>query len=74
MGSVTFFDQEVASNDNKGKELSCQVCVIDNHGIPEVRIGEVGAAHSGWIAEFKDKDQFNEFVEAINSLHSRLCE
>lgn len=72
MGSVFFFDEEVTANDNKGKRFKCQVEVVDNHGVPEVRIGPTGEAHNGSIAEYENQKQFNDFVEAINRLHSRL--
>ena len=72
MGALFFFDEEVTANDNKANRFKCQVQVVDNHGVPEVRIGSIGEAHNGSIAEFDNQKQFNEFVEAINSLHSRL--
>mgnify|MGYP000577879266 CR=1 FL=1 len=72
MGALIFFDEEVTANDNKGNRSKCQVEVVDNHGVPEVRIGSVGAAYTGSIAEFDNKEQFENFVDAVNDLHQRL--
>ncbi len=72
MGGLFFFDEVVSANDNKGKHYKCQVEVLDNSRIPEIRIGPVGAAYDGSIAEFNDLKQFDRFVEAINNLHERF--
>ena len=72
MGALFFFDEIVTANDNKGKRFKWQVEVLDNHGIPELRIGPEGAAYSGSIAEFDDLKQFDRFVESINELHERF--
>lgn len=42
MGAQFFFDEVVTSNDNAGNRSKCTVEVVDNHLIPEVRIGPVG--------------------------------
>ena len=73
MGALGFFDEVVDSMDNQAKPIKCSVDVLDNHSIPEVRIGPEGAAHKGWAAAFQDWDQFTRFVEAVNDLHSRLA-
>jgi hypothetical protein len=73
MGALFFFDEEVTANDNKGKRFKCQVEVLDNHGIPEVRIGPVGEAYKGSIAEFDDWKKFIQFVDALNDLRDRLA-
>lgn len=72
MGGLFFFDEVVTCNNNSGKQSKCTVEVVDNHSVPEVRIGPVGAAYSGAIAEFDDWDQFTRFVEAVEGLHARL--
>ncbi len=72
MGVLFFFDEEVTANDNKANRFKCQVEVVDNHGVPEVRIGPTGAAHRESIAEFDDWEQFERFVECINDLKNRL--
>ena len=72
MGALFFFDEEVTANDNKSKQFKCQVEVLDNHGVPEVRIGPVGGAYKGSIAEFDDRKQFNKFVDALNDLRGRF--
>jgi hypothetical protein len=71
MGSLFFFDEVVNSNDNKGEKIKCTVEVLDNHSIPEVRIGPEGEAHQGWIADFNDPGQFKRFVDAVNNLYAR---
>ncbi len=72
MGALFFFDEVVSANNNEGKRFKCQVEVLDNHGVPEFRIGPEGAAFSGSIAEFDDLKQFDRFVQAINNLHNRF--
>jgi hypothetical protein len=72
MGALFFFDDVVTANDNKANRFKCQVEVVDNHGVPEVRIGPEAEAHNGSIAEFDDWEQFEKFVEGVNNLHSRL--
>ena len=71
MGALFFFDEKVTANNNKGKRSKCQVEVLDNHGIPEIRIGPVGEGYKGSIAEFDDRKQFNKFVDAVNDLKRR---
>lgn len=72
MGATFMFDEVVTANDNKGKRFKCQVEVLDNHGLPEIRIGPEGDAYLGSIAEFDDWEQFTRFVEAVNDLRDRL--
>lgn len=72
MGAQFFFDEVVTSNDNKGNRSKCTVEVVDNHLVPELRIGPVSEAYKGPIAEFDDWTQFSRFVDAINGLHDRL--
>lgn len=72
MGATFFFDEEVTSNDNKGNQSKCQVEVLDCNGVPEIRIGPVGEAHHGSIAEFDNWKQFEKFVEAVNGVYERL--
>jgi hypothetical protein len=72
MGAQFMFDEVVTSNDNRGKKFECTVEVLDNHSVPEVRIGPKDAAYQGWIAEFDNWEQFTRFVEAVNALHRRL--
>lgn len=74
MGALFFFDEVVTSNDNSGNRSKCTVEVLDNHSIPEVRIGPVDEAYKGSIAEFNDWKQFERFVEAINGVYNRLKE
>jgi hypothetical protein len=73
MGTLCFFDEEVSLNNEP--RVGCtpqQVEVLDNHGVPEVVIGPVGAAHEGLRATFNDWEQFEKFVESINDVKSRL--
>jgi hypothetical protein len=72
MGALFFFDEVVTSNDNKGNKAKCTVEVLDNHLVPEIRIGPVGEAYKGSIAEFDDWTQFSRFVDAVNGLYERL--
>lgn len=72
MGGLFMFDEVVTSNNNSGKRSKCTVEVVDNHSIPEVRIGPVGEAYKGSIAEFDDWNQFTRFVDALSDLHARL--
>ena len=72
MGALFFFDEVVTSNDNKGNRATLQIEVLDNHGVPEVRIGPVGEAYNGSIAEFDNWKQFERFVEAVNSVYRRF--
>ena len=70
MGALFFFDEELTNPHPKpGK---CQVEVLDNHGVPEVRIGPEGEAYKGWSAYFTDWEQFERFAEAVESVRSRL--
>lgn len=73
MGALFFFDEVVTANDNSANRFKCQVEVVDNHGIPEVRIGPVGEAYNGSIAEFDTWKQFDKFVDAVNDLRERLA-
>lgn len=45
---------------------------MDNHGVPQLMIGPVGAAHEGNFATFTDWAQFERFCEAVDSLRHRL--
>jgi len=56
MGSVFFFDEVVTSHDNQEKRSKCTVEVLDNHSIPEIRIGPEDEAYKGRIAQFDDWD------------------
>lgn len=58
--------------DSTQKIGECDVEVVDCHGVPELRVGPVGEAHTGYIAEFRDWDQFTRFVEGVVDLHDRL--
>lgn len=73
MGVLFFFDEKVPAIVKKTGESACQIEVADNHGVPELRIGPVGAAYDGTIAAFTNWEQFDEFVEAVNGLRSRLA-
>ncbi|MCW8837738.1 MAG: hypothetical protein OQJ77_05480 [Thiovulaceae bacterium] len=73
MGTLFFFDEEVSLNNNPRVECKPrQVEVLDNHAVPEIVIGPVGEAYNGERATFNNWKQFEDFVEAINNLHSRL--
>ena len=72
MGSLFFFDEVIIMSDKNSNKQKFQVEVIDNHGIPEIRIGPEGAAYDGSIAMFHDLEQFERFVNAINDLHTRF--
>ena len=73
MGCTFFFDEEVSLNNNTRVECSPrQVEVLDNHSVPEIVIGPVGEAHKGERATFNNWKQFEDFVEAVNRLKSRL--
>lgn len=73
MGCLSIFDEEVSLN-NEPRVLCKpqQVEVLDNHSVPEVVIGPVGAAHEGLRATFNDWKQFERFVDAVNELRDRL--
>lgn len=72
MACLFFFDEAVTSSNDIGVRSKCSVEVLDNHSTPEVRIGPVGAAYDGSIAEFGNWEQFTRFVEALNDLRARL--
>jgi len=73
MGALFFFDEEVTLDNSTSVDCSpCQVEVLDNHGIPEIRIGPVGDAWNGNRATFNDWEQFERFVDAVNSTRFRL--
>lgn len=73
MGALFFFDETVSLDNNKSVDCSsCQVEVLDNHGIPEIRIGPEGDAWAGYRATFNDWKQFERFVDAVNDTRSRL--
>ncbi|MDD2888401.1 MAG: hypothetical protein PHY66_11390 [Aliarcobacter sp.] len=73
MGTLFFFDEEVSLNNNSRVECNPrQVEVLDNHSVPEIVIGPIGEAHKGERVTFNDWQQFENFVEAINKLKSRL--
>lgn len=73
MGCISFFDEEVsADNEPRVRVTPHQVEVMDNHGVPQLTIGPVGAAHEGSYATFTDWAQFERFCEAVDSLRRRL--
>jgi hypothetical protein len=74
MAGLFFFDQKVPTPSKIKTNSSnfCTVEVLDCHGMPEIRIGPEGAAHEGFTATFESWSQYEEFVEAVNDLHSRL--
>jgi hypothetical protein len=72
MGAGFQFNEVVPDGHLSGKPSTCSVEVLDNHGVPEVRIGPEEEAFAGSIAAFKQWDQFARFVEAVNTLHFRL--
>lgn len=72
MTSLFMFEEKVPSRSKLDQSGSCTVEVVDCHGKPEIRIGPVGAAYEGWTATFENWSQYEEFVEAVNNLHSRL--
>jgi hypothetical protein len=74
MGVLFYFDEEVPAIVRQSIDRQCQIEVADNHGVPEVRIGPVGAAYEGTIATFDDWGQFERFVDAVNGVRSRLQE
>lgn len=72
MGTQPFFEADVPGRLND-KSTPCTIEVLDQHSIPEVRIGPPGAPHNGWTASFEDWAQFEEFVDSVNQLHERLA-
>ncbi len=73
MGTEFLFDEEVSLDNNSRVNCSPrQVEVCDNHSVPEIVIGPIGEAHKGERATFNDWQQFEKFVEAVNSLKARL--
>ena len=72
MGANFIYIENVPRFSTTDKSAICTVEVVDCHGIPELRIGPKDEAHEGYIASFKDWKQFESFVEAVNTLHSRL--
>lgn len=73
MGALFFFDDLVPVDVRGTAEAFCQVEVVDNHGVPELRVGPAGAAPEGTIARFTRWEQFETFVDAVNELRSRLA-
>ena len=73
MGAHSFFDEVVTSNDAQRELSRCTVELLDNHGVPELRIGPEGAAFEGRIAVFDDIEQFERFADAVEVLRLRLC-
>lgn len=73
MGTMVFFDEAVKlDNEPRVRCTPHQVQVLNNHHVPEIVIGPVGAAHEGLFATFNDWRQFERFVASVNELHSRL--
>lgn len=73
MGTLVFYDQAISLDNNPSVRCEPQqVDVLDNHSVPEIRIGPIGAAHEGATATFNDWQQFTEFVDAVNDLKFRL--
>lgn len=73
MGCSSFFDEEV-SLDNEPR-VSCtpqRVEVLDNHSVPEITLDSLRSSDDKLRATFNDWEQFERFVDAVNSLHSRL--
>lgn len=66
------FDEKVHARSKQNQSDFCTVEVVDCHGKPEIRIGPVDATYDGWTATFESWSQYEKFVEAVNSLHSRL--
>ena len=74
MGCLFFFDEEVSlNNESRVRCTPQQVEVLDNHSVPEIVIGPIGAAHEGLRATFNDWQQFERFVDSVNSLRERLA-
>lgn len=72
MGSVFFYDEEVTAQTDANDSALCSVEVVDNHGVPEVRIGSVEGDDELSTARFEDWDQYERFVDAVNSVYDRL--
>lgn len=72
MGCLYFFDKQVSGRDSRDQPLQCNVEVVDNHSIPEVRLMHGDGISGGLVAEFIDWTQFVEFKEAIDSVYTRL--
>jgi hypothetical protein len=73
MGCLFFFDEEVSlDNEPRVRCIPQQVEVLDNHSVPEIVICPLGAANAGVRATFNDFNQFERFVESVNSLRDRL--
>lgn len=72
MAGLFFFEEKVNSRSKLDSSGFCTVEVVDCHGKPEIRIGPVNAAYEGWTATFEDWSQYEQFVEAVNSLRDRL--
>lgn len=74
MGCVSFFDEEVSLDNNPRVKCAAQkVEVLDNHSVPEVVVAPVGAEDSELRATFNDWDQFERFIDSLNSLNNRLA-
>jgi hypothetical protein len=75
MGTRIFFNETVTEYDQKTAAKKCQIAVVDNNGIPELRVRPEGEdTYNGPIAQFKDRDQFKRFVGAASKLQSWLDE
>ena len=72
MGAQLFFDENVPGGGSGGRAKACALAELDNHSVPEIRIGPPGEAFRGLSAAFLDWEQFCRFVAAVNSIHARL--
>jgi hypothetical protein len=71
MGALFFFDEKIIYD--RAGARRCQVEVLDNHGVPELRIGPEGEAYKGCSAYFTDRGQFHRFADAVEELRRRVA-
>ncbi|BCS96654.1 phage protein [Desulfoluna limicola] len=72
MSALFLYSEHVTLREKKSNKSKCQVEVVDNEGIPELRIGPIGEAHKGQTIQFEVGEQFQEFVKSVNDLYNRI--
>lgn len=71
MGTIVYFQEEVETPVSPLKKLKGSIEVWDNHGVPEIAVGPLDEAHSGYIVAFKDAEQLKRLIEALNLVLQR---
>jgi hypothetical protein len=74
MGSTFFFTEEVPNGfegieDRRGR---CQLEMAECNRLPDLRVGPVRAAETGYVIRFSDWKQFERFADAVEDVRRRL--